>query len=219
MQARQAGKRTKRPTPMKEIIEKLSRIENGFKPIETEAIKIFKINAIDNAITLSCELLKHNKYQIRSLGVFILGYASASNLRALSILKTEVSKDSSWQVQEILAKAFDQYCQDNGYEKSLPIIKEWLNDKNPNICRAVTEGLRIWTSRPYFKDNPTVAIKLISQHKGSDSEYLRKSVGNSLRDISKKHNDLIDKEISGWDLSDKKIHFTYKYVIKNKKKE
>ncbi|MEE1962934.1 DNA alkylation repair protein [Allomuricauda taeanensis] len=204
---------------MKEIIEKLSEIENGFKPIETEALRIFKLNTIDDAITLSCELLKHDKYQIRSLAVFILGFVSANDLRALRILKTEVSKDSSWQVQEILAKAFDQYCKDNGYEKSLPIIKEWLNDKNPNICRAVTEGLRIWTSRPYFKDNPKVAIKLISEHKGSDSEYLRKSVGNSLKDISKKHNDLIEEEISSWDLTDKKINFTYKYVTKKKKKK
>jgi 3-methyladenine DNA glycosylase AlkD len=204
---------------MKDTIERLSKIENGFKPIEMEALKIFKSETIDNAMILSCELLKHNKYQIRSLAVFILGLAASKNLSALDTLKTEVSKDSSWQVQEILAKAFDQYCKDNGYEKSLSIIKEWLNDKNPNICRAVTEGLRIWTNRPYFKDNPKVAIKLISEHKGSDSDYLRKSVGNSLRDISKKYNDLIQEEISGWDLSDKKINFTYKYVIKNQKKK
>ena len=204
---------------MKEIIEKLSKIENGFKPIETEALQIFKSKNIEDARALSCKLLKHEKYQIRCLSVFILGYSASKDLKALNILRTQVSKDSSWQVQEILAKAFDQYCKDNGYEKSLPIIKEWLNDKNPNICRAVTEGLRIWTSRPYFKDNPEIAIKLISEHKGSDSEYLRKSVGNSLRDISKKHNDLIEEEISGWDLTDKKINFTCKYVTKNKTKE
>ncbi|WP_419213477.1 DNA alkylation repair protein [Maribacter sp. X9] len=203
---------------MKDVIEKLSKLENGFKPIEIEALKIFRSETIENAMILCCELLKHEKYQIRSLAVFILGLVASKNLRALHILKTEVSKDSSWQVQEILAKAFDQYCNDNGYEKSLPIIKEWLSDKRPNVCRAVTEGLRIWTSRPYFKDNPKVAISLISAHKASDSDYLRKSVGNSLGDISKKYNDLIEEEISGWDLSDKKISFTYKYVTKNQKK-
>ncbi len=204
---------------MKDIIEKLLKIENGFKPIEVEALNIFKSKPIDGAITLSCKLLKHEKYQVRSLAVFILGFASFKDLRALKILRTEVSKDSSWQVQEILAKAFDQYCKDNGYEKSLPTIKDWLSDKNTNVCRAVTEGLRIWTSRPYFKHNPEVAIGLISKHKNSDSEYLRKSVGNSLRDISKKHNELIEEEISRWDLTDKKISFTYKYVIKNKREK
>ena len=55
-----------------------------------------------------------------------------------------------------------------------------------NVRRAVTEGLRIWTSRPYFKDNPDEAIKRIATLKEDSSEYVRKSVGNSLRDISKK---------------------------------
>ena len=204
---------------MKDIIESLSKIENGFKPIETEALKIFKSETADSAKILSCELLKHEKYQIRSLAVFILGFIASKDLEALHILRTEVSKDTSWQVQEILAKAFDQYCKDNEYEKSLPTITDWLNDKHANVCRAVTEGLRIWTGRPYFKDNPEVAINLISKHKGNDSEYLRKSVGNALRDISKKHNELIEKEISSWDLTDKKIYFTYKYVIKNRNKK
>lgn len=203
---------------MKDIIEKLSKIEHGFKPIEIEAQKIFTLTTSDDAIALSCELLKNEKYQIRGLAVFLLGYAASKDSSALNILKTVVSRDSSWQVQEILAKAFDQYCKDNGYKESLAIIKDWLRDENTNVCRAVTEGLRIWTSRPYFKDNPKIAIRLISERKDSDSEYLRKSIGNSLRDISKKHIDLVEKEISSWDLTNKKISFTYKYVIKNKNK-
>ncbi len=203
---------------MKDIIEKLSKIENGFKPIEAHALSIIKSNSVGDSMIIACELLKHDKYQIRSLAVFILGFIALKDLGALNILRNEVGKDTSWQVQEILAKAFDQYCKDNGYENSLSTINDWLSDENANVCRAVTEGLRIWTSRPYFMDNPGVAIKLISKHKGSDSEYLRKSVGNSLRDISKKHTELVEQEISNWDLTDKKISFTYKYVIKKKQK-
>ncbi|MGJ1475450.1 hypothetical protein [Sphingobacterium spiritivorum] len=86
--------------------------------------------------------------------------------------------------------------------------------KHPNICRAVTEGLRIWTSRPYFKEHPQEAIRLISLHKASDSEYLRKSVGNSLRDIRKKYPEYVESEISQWDLSDDRIAHTYKSVLK-----
>jgi 3-methyladenine DNA glycosylase AlkC len=145
-----------------------------------------------------------------------LGYLSSIDNPALQILRRIVSNDKSWQVQEILAKAFDQYCRDNGYEKSIPVISDWLSDQNPNVCRAVTEGLRIWTGRPYFNTNPEVAIQLISQHKAHDSEYLRKSVGNSLRDISKKHNELIKNELSTWDLSNNRIFFTYKLVTRIK---
>lgn len=203
---------------IQDILYKISKVENGFKPIEYEASKIAESNTVDDSLTLAKDLLRNEKYQIRCLAVFLLGFIASKESEALKILKKEVSKDISWQVQEILAKSFDQYCKDIGYENSINIIKEWLNDKNPNVCRAVTEGLRIWTSRPYFNTHPEIAIKLISQHKSNDSEYLRKSVGNSLRDISKRHKELIDKELSKWCLSDKKINFTYKFVTKNRKK-
>ena len=201
---------------MKEIIERLSKIENGFKPIECEANKLFVSNSIAESMKLAVGLLENELYQVRSLAVFLLGFISSKDSAALHILRTEVSNDTSWQVQEILAKSFDQYCKDTGYEQSLPVITEWLNDKNPTVCRAVTEGLRIWTGRPFFKTNPQIAIQLISQHKAHQSEYLRKSVGNSLRDISKKHKELVAKETATWDLSNKLIHFTYKYVTKAK---
>ncbi|WP_192350454.1 DNA alkylation repair protein [Algoriphagus sp. Y33] len=201
---------------MKEVIERLVKIENGFKPIEYEAKKIVVSKSISDSMKLAVELLENDFYQVRSLAVFLLGYISSKDPVALQILRTKVSNDKSWQVQEILAKSFDQYCMDTGYEKSLPVIKDWLSDKIPNVCRAVTEGLRIWTGRPFFKTNPQVAIQLISQHKAHESEYLRRSVGNSLRDISKKHKVLVDNEILTWDLSNKLILFTYKFVTKSK---
>ncbi|MDR7131635.1 3-methyladenine DNA glycosylase AlkC [Algoriphagus sp. 4150] len=201
---------------MKEIIERLLKIENGFKPIEFEAKKIVVSKPISDSMKLAVELLENEFYQVRSLAVFLLGYISSKDPVALQILRIKVSNDKSWQVQEILAKSFDQYCMDTGYEKSLPVIKDWLSDKIPNVCRAVTEGLRIWTGRPFFKTNPQVAIQLISQHKAHESEYLRRSVGNALRDISKKHKALVDKEISTWDLSNELIRFTYKFVTKSK---
>lgn len=116
----------------------------------------------------------------------------------------------------MLGKAFDHYCHTIGYQKSLPKIKKWLSNENANVKRGVIEGLRIWTSRPYFKDRPEMAIQLISEHKSNDSEYLRKSVGNALRDISKKYPDEIDNELATWDLANKKIAFTYKLAKGNK---
>ena len=199
-----------------EIIKRLLKTEHGFKPMEIEAKKLFDSNPIEENMKTAIDLLDDEHYQIRSVGVFLLGYLSSKENPALRILRKIVSNDKSWQVQEILAKAFDQYCMNNGYENSIPVISDWLSDQNPNVCRAVTEGLRIWTGRPYFNTNPEVAIQLISQHKAHESEYLRKSVGNSLRDISKKHNDLIKNELATWDLFNKRILFTYKLVVKAK---
>ena len=201
---------------MQEMIEALSKIEHGFKPMEKEAKKLFETNSPTESLSLAILLLEDRRYQIRSLGVFLLGYLSSTDKNALQLLRKKVSLDKSWQVQEVLAKAFDRYCSDTGYENSIHVIKDWLSDAHPNVCRAVTEGLRIWTGRPYFDTNPQVAVQLISQHKGHECEYLRKSVGNSLRDISKKHKELIENEISTWDLSNKLVNFTYKLVTKTK---
>ena len=47
------------------------------------------------------------------------------------------------------------------------------------------------------------AVALISSLNNDESEYVRKSVGNALRDISKKHPDLVKAELLSWDISSK----------------
>ncbi|MGV7105018.1 DNA alkylation repair protein [Flavobacterium sp. U410] len=194
---------------MDQLLEGIKKIEHGFKHIIEAGDLILKdksYSPFDLAVGFSTD----EHYQVRMLATYLFGQLSADNSQALEMLETRIADDTNWRVQEMLAKAFDYYCQTIGYEKSLPTIQKWLSDKNANIKRAVIEGLRIWTSRPYFKDNPNVAIQLISSHKSDDSEYLRKSVGNALRDISKKHPEKVLVETSTWDLTDKKTAFTYK---------
>ena len=132
----------------------------------------------------------------------------------MSFLKNKVSQHDSWKVQEVLAMAFDNHCKIIGYETALPLIEEWLNSDCANVRRAVSEGLRIWTSRPYFKDNPQIAVQLLSTHKRDNSEYVRKSIGNALRDISKKYPQMVSEELKSWDLSSNEIKQVYKLASK-----
>jgi 3-methyladenine DNA glycosylase AlkD len=148
------------------------------------------------------------------LATFIFGRLAANAKESLEFLKQHVSQDNDWRVQEIMAKAFDRYCADIGYQQALSVIKEWLADSSPNVRRAVTEGLRIWTGRPYFHDHPEVAIQLLSQLRNDESEYVRKSVGNALRDISKKHKGLVKIELQGWNIANRRIEQTHKLAIK-----
>ncbi len=196
------------------ILSKILEIEHGFQHILDGADEIFSTYSKEQCFELALELSKHEAYQARMLATTILGRLAKTNKEALCFLKEQVSTDENWRVQEMLAKAFDEVCKHRGYEASLPLIEEWINDDNPNVVRAVTEGLRIWTSRPFFKENPSVAINLISKHKAHESEYLRKSIGNALRDISKKHAELIRREVRQWDLSNPQISFTYKLAAK-----
>ena len=141
--------------------------------------------------------------------VFLFGYLS-SDTGILKFMRDEVSKDDNWRVQEVLAKAFDEYCKNIGYENAIPVIDEWLSSDNPNTRRAVIEGVRIWTSRPYFKENPQEAINRLAALKEDASEYVRKTVGNALRDISRKFPELIKEELKTWKLETKEIKQVYK---------
>lgn len=198
------------------ILSRILQIEHGFQHIIDGADEILSTYSKEQCFELALELLKHEAYQARMLATTILGRLATEDNNVLCFLKEQVSTDENWRVQEMLAKAFDEVCKHRGYEMSLPLIEEWINDDNPNVVRAVTEGLRIWTNRPFFKENPSEAIALISKHKAHESEYLRKSVGNALRDISKKHRELIRQEVLQWDLSNPRVMFTYKLVLRNK---
>lgn len=193
--------------------EEFSLIEHGFKEEEKRALEDYKSN--DNQYIKKLALLayKSNVYQVRMYGVFLLGHISDDD-EILTFMRDEVSEDENWRVQEVLAKAFDEFCKKIGYEKALPIIDEWLENENPNTRRAVTEGLRIWTSRPYFKENPNEAIERLVNLKEDSSEYVRKSVGNALRDISKKFPELIKNELLNWNLQSKEINQVYKLASK-----
>lgn len=190
-----------------------SLIEHGFKEQEQKALNDYQSNDSEYIKKLALLAYESDVYQVRMYAVFLFGYLS-NDKEILIFMRDEVSKDNNWRVQEVLAKAFDEFCKNTGYETALPIIDERLKNSNPNTRRSVTEGLRIWTSRPYFRENPTEAIRRISALKGDTSEYVRKSVGNALRDISKKFPDLIKEEVNNWELENKEIKQVYKLASK-----
>ena len=198
---------------IKSLEREFSLIKNGFKEEEKRALADYKNNDRVYVKTLAFLSYESKVYQVRMYGVFIFGYLSDDS-DILTFMRDEVSKDDNWRVQEVLAKAFDEYCRNTGYESAIPVIDEWLSSDNPNTRRAVTEGLRIWTSRPYFKENPQEAIKRLARLREDASEYVRKSVGNALRDISRKFPELIKEELESWILGSKEIKQVYKLASK-----
>lgn len=194
---------------IKSLEQEFSLIKSGFKEEEKRALADYKNN--DRVYTKKLAFLSYESivYQVRMYGVFLFGYLSDDS-DILTFMRDEVSKDENWRVQEVLAKSFDKYCKNIGYENAIPVIDEWLSSDNPNTRRTVTEGLRIWTNRPYFKENPQEAIKRLGALKEDASEYVRKSVGNALRDISRKFPELIKEELRTWNLETKEIKQVYK---------
>jgi DNA alkylation repair enzyme len=196
------------------LIQRAQKTQHGFTDIQKAAEEVFANHDKAEVISLAKELFTSEVPQARMLATFLFGKLAAKSKESFAFLRKRVSVDPDWRVQEILAQAFDRYCKDSGYEKSVPVIKDWLADANPNVRRAVTEGLRIWTTRDYFREHPDVAVELLSQLHADESEYVRKSVGNALRDISRKHKDLIRNELQNWDISSKRVQQTYKLASK-----
>lgn len=188
--------------------------KDNLKTVRAEAEKFCRSHSPEDCRTTGLKLYQSENFQIQEIGVFLLGHAAKDIPEALDFLRETVSLHTNWKVQEILAMAFDNHCRDIGYENALPLITEWLNDLRPNVRRAASEGLRVWTSRPYFKDNPSVAIRLLSSRKDDDSEYVRKSIGNALKDISKKFPELVSEEISAWDTFLKETRQVYSLAAK-----
>ena len=182
--------------------------------IQKEAENYYKNNSMEECYKTVMLWYNNELYYIQMWVVYIMGFVAVKNKDVMKFLKDVVSNNPLWQVQEFLGMAFDNYCKTIGYEKSLKTIDEWLRCKNQNNRRAVTEGLRIWTNKPYFKEHPQEAINILVKLKTDKSEYVRKSVGNALKDISKKYPELIKAEIKTWDLNNKEIKKVYKHAVK-----
>jgi 3-methyladenine DNA glycosylase AlkC len=152
------------------------------------------------ALDFAVQCYSHPAWEVRAFAVQMLGSLAATDRRALAFLSEQCGSDPAWQVNEVLAMAFDDYCAATGYEQALPVMRDWLRSSSPNVRRAVSEGLRPWTSskRSYFARDPSTAIDMLGTLKDDQSRYVQESVGNALRDISRKHFDLVLAALSAW---------------------
>lgn len=180
-------------------------VEHGFARHLAEATRLATILTPEDRFAVARALLRDERDAVRMLAVTlcetILRETPPIAADVLAWLRGTVSADPSWRVQEMLARAIDAHCAATGYEMSLPEIASWLGDERATVRRACSEGLRIWTGRPYFREHPEVAVGLLAPLRADPSRDVRTSVGNALRDISKKHPDLIAAELATWDLT------------------
>ncbi|WP_257639658.1 hypothetical protein [Campylobacter concisus] len=105
--------------------KELSLIENGFKEQERRALADYKAKGAEYCKGLAYLAYGSKLYQVRMYAVFLFGHLSDRE-EILTFMRDEVSKDENWRVQEVLAKAFDEFCKKIGYEQALLTIDEWL---------------------------------------------------------------------------------------------
>ncbi len=113
---------------------------------------------------------------------------SLAALRELTIRST-----SEFAVRPFLA---------NHPKQTLATLKTWLKDPNHHVRRLVSEGSRPrlpWGLRlKSFVADPKPILPLLEALKDDPSEYVRRSVANSLNDIAKDHPDLVAEIAARW---------------------
>lgn len=77
------------------------------------------------------------------------------------------------------------------YPQTMTTLREWTQDGSEHVRRLVSEGTRPrlpWAPQlPEFRADPDPVIELLELLKDDPSDYVQRSVGNNLNDISKDH--------------------------------
>ena len=122
-----------------QLSARVKKIERGVVGIRKAADDVGVRLATPTRLTLARHLIGDPAYQVRALGVFMLGDLAARSAPALKLLRDTVSADDDPRVQQVLAKAFDAYCAEIGYAQVLITVTE------PPL--AVAQNLRATSPR------------------------------------------------------------------------
>lgn len=90
----------------------------------------------------------------------------------------------------------------NDEERMMAQMAVWAKHDNEHVRRLASEGCRPrlpWgQALPSFQKDPYPVFCILEQLKADPSSYVRKSVANSLNDISKTHPELVEKIARDW---------------------
>jgi len=87
-------------------------------------------------------------------------------------------------------------------DEMLNIMQKWSLHESPHVRRLASEGSRPrlpWAiALPELKKNPTKILPILDNLKNDPSEYVRRSVANSLNDITKDNPEIVIQIANKW---------------------
>ena len=134
--------------------------------------------------------LKDDNY-LRYFSLILMAKSSTISLAALEKrlkhINTKFVNHSNWEVREISAYTIREGLRIFP-EFTLSVLNEWLSNKpNANVRRLIAESLRPMADIKWLRDpdkNDPI-LEMLIKLKADESEYVRKSVGNNFKDLSK----------------------------------
>ena len=98
-------------TVIPSLIQPVLKTQHGFTDIQKTAGEVFASHGRAETFSLAKELFTSEVFQALRLATFLFGKLAAKSKKSFAFLRKHASQDGNWCVQEILAKAFDQYCE------------------------------------------------------------------------------------------------------------
>lgn len=154
-------------------------------------------------------------YALALLGEYACTSKQAFN-DAMALTKITVDY-CEWEIREqcgvVIRRALKKYP-----KETLTLLEEWINSPSENLRRLSIESIRPFRDISWLYDpkKNDLFIKMLSQLKTDNSLYVRKSVGNNLKDLTKYMPDKILRLVSNW-IKEAKIKITDDLASKNKK--
>jgi len=137
-----------------------------------------------------------------NLGVILLGYHMSSSLQDLckgfEILPKYVDHPN-WEIREMSCFCIRE-CIKNFRQETISYLQPWVRSENSNIRRLVSESLRPLNDMKWLRDpeENDFLLRFLHELRADPSEYVRKSVGNNLKDLSKYIPVIILDLLSAW---------------------
>ncbi len=126
---------------------------------------------------------------LRYLAVFLLAEAIKKESNAFLACERQILEwagSDDWEMREIalefIVNAIRYYP-----DAVLPKVRELAASENPNLRRLVAEGIRPRGSTKWLRDpaQNDIVLDILAQLRFDSSEYVRKSVSNNLKDLTK----------------------------------
>ncbi len=150
-----------------------------------------------------------------ALGDFVASYGLADPTRSLKALR----RLTPYGTAEFAVRPFLRQDLDG----TLRVMRTWAEDRNEHVRRLASEGCRPrlpWSFRlePLVAD-PTPLAPLLRTLRQDSSLYVRRSVANSLNDITKDHPDWVFAHVNDWELDHAHCAWIVKHALRSQIKK
>ncbi|UXH79650.1 DNA alkylation repair protein [Roseateles amylovorans] len=107
--------------------------------------------------------------------------------------------------------------------RTLKVMTSWAEDRNEHVRRLASEGSRPrlpWSFRlASLVTNPAPLAPILNALREDESLYVRRSVANSLNDVTKDHPDWVFDHLADWDLSQPRSAWIVKHALRSRIKQ